>query len=91
MNNGKEPISSRRGILSKIALAMVNRSLVRTPRWRVFGAKLVLGLNSHPVNWSVLFSQFCDRACVGLKTHEIGGVATALAQWCTSGFAQAGD
>ena len=41
-------------------------------------------LNSHPVNRSVDFRQFCEIALVGLKTHKIGVVATALAQWCTS-------
>ena len=33
---------------------------------------------------------FADLTRAGVKTHEIGKVATALAQWCTSGFAQAG-
>ena len=27
---------------------------------------------------------FADFASVGLKTHEFGSVANALAQWCTS-------
>ena len=33
---------------------------------------------------------FADVTRAGFKTHEIGMLATALAQWCTSGFAQAG-
>ena len=43
-------------------------------------------INSHPVNWFVVFHQFCEIALEleGLKTHKIGSAATALAQWCTS-------
>ena len=31
---------------------------------------------------------FADFVRVGLKTHKIGSDATALVQWCASGFTQ---
>ena len=40
--------------------------------------------NNHPANQSVDFRRFCEIALVGLKTHYIGVIATALPQWCTS-------